>query len=337
MVGKDTLNELDGLLDDVARGRRRLDSIHDAKLREAVRTALRIHQTGAAAPDDYARLRMRARVLSRLDPKGPSFLDNAWIALDMLSRPAPYIVRGIALSALLVVVGMGATVAAADTLPDDLLYPVKLASEQVRLALATAPDDRASVEISIAEHRLSEAERLAVSGRTSDALVASAMYSQHVASAAAELVPSEASGVALQLESTFTNQRDRAGVLADTLSTNAQSAPAAQILATIAKPSAAPGVTIAERVAVTAAGVAEDLASVAEKDADAVATVTPRTNVPTSTARATNTPRSTSGAAVRTEAPRSTTDSKKANQVLQTVRKAADEAKVAADKVKSHK
>lgn len=387
MVGKDRLNDLDRLIEQVARGQRRLDSIKDAKLREAIRVALRIHQNAPAAPDDYARLRMRARVLSRLDPRGPSLADNAWLALELFGRPAPYIVRGVALAALLVVAGLGASVAAADTLPDDLLYPVKVASEAVRLALAAMPDDRASVELSIAEHRLSEAEKLAAGGRTSDALVASAMYSQHVASAAAELVPNDSSPVAQQLETTFAQQRDRAQQLATTLSANTKSAAAAQILATIAKPTVAPGVTVAERVAVTAAGVAQQLAAVAEQDAAAATSLSahaapaaasatsatsptpPHTNAPTTAAtstpaassRATSTPtdaprpaatqaQTTSAPTTApqstaaqngphaTDAPRATTAAeKKASDVLQVVRKAADDAKAAADKTKNHK
>ena len=402
MVGQVKLNDLDKLIDQVARGQRRLDSIKDAKLREAIRVALRIHESSPAAPDDYARLRMRARVLSRLDPRGPSLADNAWIGLELLGRPAPYIVRGVALAALLAVAGLGATVAAADTLPDDILYPVKVASEAVRLALAAMPDDRASVELSIAEHRLSEAERLAASGRTSDALVASAMYSQHVASAAAELVPNDTSSVAVQLETTFAQQRDRAQQLATTLSANTKSAAAAQILATIAKPTVAPGVSVAERVAVTAAGVAQQLAAVAEQDAAAATALSapaivaasptsatsptpPHTNAPTTAAtstpatssRATSTPSAPSSTATATrstdaprtqqpaatqgqtvnapttapqsaaaqtdaphatDAPRATTAAeKKASDVLQVVRKAADDAKAAADKTKNHK
>ncbi|HYK97551.1 MAG TPA: DUF5667 domain-containing protein [Candidatus Acidoferrales bacterium] len=334
------------MIEQVARGERRLDSIKDTKLREAIRVALRIHENAPAEPDDYARLRMRARVLSRLEPRGPSLADNAWIALELLGRPAPLIVRGVALAALLAVAGMGATVVAADSLPDDLLYPLKVASEAVRLTLADVPDDRASVELSIAEHRLAEAEKLAVSGRTSDALVASAMYSQHVASAAAELVPNDSSTVAQQLESTFAQQRDRAQQLATTLSATTKSAAAAQILATIAKPSVAPGVTVAERVAVTAAGVAEDLEAVAEHDAAAATTQNAAASLVASSPTSATSP--TPPRTVRTQQPAPTHQiagrssalsqaEKKASDVLKVVRRAADEARAAADKIKNHK
>ncbi|MEK7863956.1 MAG: DUF5667 domain-containing protein, partial [Chloroflexota bacterium] len=265
-MGQNSRTELDQAIEDVASGRRDLGSIRDADLREAVRLALRLHRSAAAAPDDYTRRRIRARVLARLQPRDAGLLDHAWTALALLGKPAPYLVRAFALAALVAAGGMGATVASADTLPDDLLYPVKLASEEVRLALAGAPEDRAAVELSIAEHRLREAERLATSGKTSYALVASAMYSQHVASAAAELAPLAAtSDLALQLETRFATQRERARALASTLATNTKSAAAARILALIAAPTVAPGTTGVQRVADTAAGVAAGLADAAER------------------------------------------------------------------------
>lgn len=264
MVGKSGPKRLERLIVEVSRGERDIFSIRDARVREAVRVALRLHNDSPAAPDAYARARMRARIMAGLRPRRQTLWDNAWVALELLARPAPYIVRGIALAAVLVCLGMAAVVASADTLPDDLLYPLKLASEQVRLGLADAPGDRAGVELSIASHRLREAERLAGSGRISDALVASAMYSQHIATAAAELAPSSETDLDAQLESTFAAQRDRARSLAAALATDVKSARGARILALIAAPAMAPGATKIERVAETAALLAVELANAAE-------------------------------------------------------------------------
>ena len=160
MVGRDSQKHLDRLIGEVARGQRSLRSISDPKVRDSVRIALRMHEETPAALDAYVRARMRARILARLEPRRTGLLDHAWTALELLGRPAPYIVRGVALGAVMVCLGLSAVVASADTLPDDLLYPLKIASEQVRLALADAPGDRAGVELSIAEHRLGEAEKL---------------------------------------------------------------------------------------------------------------------------------------------------------------------------------
>jgi len=194
---------------------------------------------------------------------------------------------------------MGAVVASADTLPDDLLYPVKIATEQVRLALADAPGDRAGVELSIAEHRLTEAEKLAGSGRTSDALVASAMFSQHIASAAAELAPQPDTDLGVQLEAAFDAQRERATTLAATLSTEVKTARGAQVLALIASPTV-PGATRLERVAETAASVAGVLADAA--DAAAAENASIATPPPSGTAKRSETPPAV--IALRGETPR---------------------------------
>jgi len=167
VVGRSEQTKLDGLIQEVARGQRTLQGIHDPRLRESVRVALRMHEDAPSGPDEYTRRRMRARVMSRLRPHRPTMRDNAWAALWYLGRPAPYIVRSVALAAILVCAGLGATITSAESLPDDALYPVKLAAESVRLALASAPEDRAAVELTIAEHRLVEAEKLASSGRSS--------------------------------------------------------------------------------------------------------------------------------------------------------------------------
>ena len=332
MVGRTRQDRLDRLIDEVSRGQRELDSIREEDLREAVRIALRIHKTVPALPDDLARLRMRARVMGGLRPRDATLADHAWTALEVLARPAPYIVRSIAVSGLIAGVLMGASVASADSLPNDALYGVKLASETVRLALASAPEDRATVELSIAGHRLDEAERLAVTGRADDALVASAMYTQHLASAAAELAPSaEESALAQQMETMFVAQRERVQTLATTLAADNRSAEAAEVLATIALPTVASGDTSAQRVAVTAADVAERLAVVAESDPRVTATVTANN---TSSSRTTTTPRQTA----RTTATAHQSDSERhANEIAKLVRKAANDAKAAANKTKNRR
>ena len=150
MVGRSRHEQLDRLIEEVARGERQLVSIGDTAQREAVRIALRLHKDAAEQPDAYARIRMRARVLGRLDIRRATMRDHAWSALELVARPAPYIVRGVAIASVLICVGMGAMVASADSLPDDVLYPVKLSSEAARLALAASPSDRAVIETSVA-------------------------------------------------------------------------------------------------------------------------------------------------------------------------------------------
>jgi len=216
--------------------------------------------------DALARERMRDRVLGSLRPRRATFADRAAVAFELLAKPAPYAVRAIAIGAVCIATIAGATVAGADTLPDDPLYSFKLAGEDLRLAFALGANDRAAVQLSIAEHRLAEAEALATSGRDEDALVASSTYSQQIAEAAAELAELEAlqpEVVALvtQLDDRFNEQRSRVQLLATKLSADPATMRSSEILQVVAAPTLAPGLFGVQRIAETAAGVAEDLAS----------------------------------------------------------------------------
>ena len=257
---------LDRLIESVARGERGLASIRDAKHREAVRVALRMHKYAPSGLDALARERMRDRVLGAVRPRRPSIADRAAIAFEVLAKPAPYAVRAIAVGAICIATVAGATVAGADTLPNDPLYSWKLAGEDLRLTLAVSAGDRAAVQLSIAEHRLAEAEALATSGRDEDALVASSTYSQQIAQAAAELaeleeLQPEVVALATQLDDRFNEQRARVQLLATKLSADPSTQRASEIMAVVAAPTLAPGLFGVQRIAETAAGVAEDLAS----------------------------------------------------------------------------
>lgn len=266
MVGGSRPEKLDRLIESVARGERELASIRDARLRDAVRVALRMRHDAASGLDALARARMRHRVLGSVRPRGASIADGIVLALEVLAKPAPYAARAITVVALCVALIAGAVVAGADTLPDDALYPVKLAGEDLRLTLALSAEDRAAVQLSIAEHRFAEAQALATSGRDEDALVASSTYSQQIAEAAAELaeleeLQPEVVSLAAQLDDRFNDQRSRMQILAQRLSADPATARASEILAVVAAPTLAPGLVGVQRIAETAAGMAEDLAT----------------------------------------------------------------------------
>jgi len=270
-------------MESVERGERDLASVRDAKLREAVRVAIRMRMNAERGLDALARARMRDRVLGSIRPRRPTLADRAVVGFEMIAKPAPYALRVIAVAALCIATVAGATVAGADTLPNDPLYSLKLAGEDLRLTLALSAEDRASVQLSIAEHRLAEAEALATSGRDEDTLVVSSTYSQQIAEAAAELAELEAlqpEVVALitQLDARFNEQRARMRTLATKLSANPATVRASEILAVIAAPTLAPGLLGVQRIAETAAGVAEDLATHSATPATPRASPRPRTS-----------------------------------------------------------
>jgi hypothetical protein len=76
-----------------------------------------------------------------------------------------YKVLAVVMTMVMAVAGMGGSVVlAADSLPGDLLYPVKLMSEDVRLVLAADPSARAELGMAFVDLRVQEMARLAQQG-----------------------------------------------------------------------------------------------------------------------------------------------------------------------------
>ncbi len=269
-MGRKKAGQLARLIEQVSRGERRLADIKDPELREAVRLALRLHREAPLGPDAARRARMRRRVMGSLKPRGPSIADRLVAMFTVLAKPAPYAMRALALLLVCASVAATATVASADALPDDTLYGVRLAAEQIRLALATTPEDRALVELSIAQHRLVEAQALAVLGDVDGALVASSAYSASLANAAADLAAietlrPETRSLVSQLSDELTAQRARALATAALLASDPRGVAAAQVLAAVAaSPTGASGPTRAVRIAQQAAAIADGIANVAD-------------------------------------------------------------------------
>src|SRR6058998_2450154 len=192
VVGQRTSKDTAKLIEEVARGDRLLEEINDPQLRETVRLALRLHKDPFSGPDGRTRSRIRARVLFGLHPQDATLVDRLAIAFELLGRPTPYAMRALAVALVVLAIGASTAVVSAGSVADDALYSVKITSEQMRLALATSPEDRAVVELSIAEHRLAEATALATLGDEDNAIVATSEYGEHMANAAAELAQVEA-------------------------------------------------------------------------------------------------------------------------------------------------
>jgi hypothetical protein len=322
-------------LEAVARGVRRLEQIQDPILREAVAAALRLRERELRI-DPASRIRMRNTVLAALAPAKPTAADRVYGVFALIGMPAPILVRGLIVAVLVAGLLGGATVASADSLPDDALYAFKLAGEQLRLAVAISVEDRAAVELSIAEHRLDEAERLAASGREDDTIIATASYGSSLADAAADLASVETTdpstaALVTQMQASLTLSQERVAATATKLAADPRTVGTAEVLATIAATSSpskdSPATKIADQAAALTARlatVADDRAKLAEPSRPETprASVTPRTDPPTATvvaaaataeatadptARATSTTRPSASPSVRatTSAPAS--------------------------------
>lgn len=121
---------------------------------------------------------------------------------------------------LFVATGSGISYAAEDALPGDMLYPVKTSvTEPLRLALASDAEEKASVQIALAERRIAEAAELAAENKLDEPMqekLATA-FEAHVSVAAAHIeeVDAEDASKSVALTSTFeTRLAARESVLA---------------------------------------------------------------------------------------------------------------------------
>jgi len=337
-------------LEAVARGVRRLEHIQDPILREAVAAALRLREREFRL-DPASRVRMRNTVLAALAPAKPTLADRTYSALLLLGKPAPVLVRALAIVVIAVGLLGGATVASGDSLPDDALYSFKLAGEQLRLAIAVSVPDRAAVELSIADHRLDEAERLATNGREDDAIIATASYGSSLADAAADLATVESTdpgtaALVTQMQTSLIASQQRIAATVTRLAADPRTVGTAEVLAVVAATATpskdSPATKVADQaVAITArlATVADARAKLADpKRTDAPrASLTPRTDSP-SPSRAAASPTATRETHSTTPPARSAqlapTNVLAARQSAERAREAAQRALLAAEKAK---
>ncbi len=343
VVGQRTSKDTAKLIEEVARGDRLLEDIKDPELRETVRLALRLHKDPYSAPDSRTRSRIRARVLFGLRPHDATMIDRLAVVFELLGRPTPYAMRVLVVGLIVIAVAASTALVSAGTVADDALYSVKVTSEQMRLALATSPEDRAVVELSIAEHRLAEATALAALGNEDDAIVATSEYGEHMANAAAELAQVESlepdtATLVIQLQQRIDEHRATAAAVVARLTEDPNTASAAAALAPFAaRGNAAADLSPAAAIAQNAADTADEAAAAAERKL----TPAPQSDASPATGGADRgttsvdaTPRDGQTARNDTTNGQGERVSKK-ERAAGAARKAADEAKAAAKKAKA--
>lgn len=89
------------------------------------------------------------------------FRQAAAVPKSPRSRARVVVFRWAAAAAAVLVLTIGLSTASARSLPGDLLYTLKLATERVAFALTTTPDRRAELRLSFADTRLEELIRIA--------------------------------------------------------------------------------------------------------------------------------------------------------------------------------
>jgi len=133
---------------------------HASELKPLLETVLATKQASAIQPRPEFRDRARYQFYSVLEEterkrSRPFF---SW------SRQ-PRWAMAVAIVLALLLVGSGTVAAASGSMPDELLYPVKLATEQVQLVFSPSALGKAELYAKLAERRVSEIVRMAGEGK----------------------------------------------------------------------------------------------------------------------------------------------------------------------------
>src|SRR5438105_5156131 len=127
-------------------------------------------------PRDAFKRALRAQLMAQA-PSALGRRETAWSAVRWWS--GSWLKPAAAFAAIAVLLIGGAGVAAADSLPRDPAFGLKLAAEQLQLALAFDDDARLRILSDAADHRLAELSR-AVTARPGSAATATDEYAAAV-------------------------------------------------------------------------------------------------------------------------------------------------------------
>ena len=131
-----------------------------AELEPLLRTGLALRQASLNIQPDYS---FKAIVRSHLQIRAEKIRQKEQKATWFFSC---YKRLAVAIASVMVVflVGGGVFIASANALPDESLYPIKLAGEHLRLAVAFSEIDRAKIHIQFAERRAAATVEMALQG-----------------------------------------------------------------------------------------------------------------------------------------------------------------------------
>ncbi len=160
-----------------------------ADLEILLRTAVNVHWRASMVQPRpefkaYARARFIGAQYAATQEKQPSHrptifsLQRAWV-------PA------LAMVLILVFSSVGTAAAASNAMPDEPLYPVKLATEQVRLTMALSNEAKAELNVQLVETRSQEIVTMAAQGKSEQVAVVTDRLAQHLEAAEQAIVKIE--------------------------------------------------------------------------------------------------------------------------------------------------
>ncbi|MDA1128602.1 MAG: DUF5667 domain-containing protein [Chloroflexi bacterium] len=148
-----------------------------AELEPMLRVAVSAQSDLAATLPSSARTRIRDRVMSEWDRQHqpsrwnlriPSFL-SGWALSPRVAFATAILVLALTLG------GLGTTTAAANTVPGDVLYPVKEFREGVQLWFARSPEAKVEMYTSLVKERVDEVSKIAAQDQADVAAISDAL------------------------------------------------------------------------------------------------------------------------------------------------------------------
>jgi hypothetical protein len=127
-----------------------------------LKTALFAHKASAVAPRPEFRERAKFQFQAALREMATKKEKRGFFSFSALPRFATV---AVSIILALVIAGSGTVAAAGNSLPDSLLYPVKLATETVQLKLAGTPLEKAELYAKLADKRVTELVKMAEKGK----------------------------------------------------------------------------------------------------------------------------------------------------------------------------
>jgi hypothetical protein len=171
------------------------------RLEPLLRLALKIQEPPDVRPSSAFKVRARVQLMEQIHAgqvvtKWPESRYKSQTSLIPQKRRFSMIAIIVAAILAVSALGGGTAYASQDSLPGDVLYPVKLGTEQARLMLTANDVAKAELALSFAETRVEEMTALAERGRPENLNLALAKYDNAVTMAIAKIEEASSKGLA---------------------------------------------------------------------------------------------------------------------------------------------
>jgi len=195
-------------IEDIKAGRSSVEDCLDKypsmrkRLEPLLRIALEIREPPDIKPSPAFKVRARVQLMEQIHAK-KAVTKWPWFRYTNQVKPIPYKRRFNMVAIIVAVVlavsalGGGTAYASQGSLPGDVLYPVKLGTEQARLVVATSDTAKAELYLTFANSRVQEMTALAERGRPEKVNIAVNGYDGAIGMAIGKMEEAKGKGLAI--------------------------------------------------------------------------------------------------------------------------------------------